>query len=54
MLTAVRMVPARAWNCSLKRARMQFQALGNEPETVAGSSLKTGSGTISGERIKAT
>jgi hypothetical protein len=28
MLTAVRMVPARAWNCSLKRARMQFQAMG--------------------------
>jgi len=25
MLTAVRMVPARAWNCRLERAQMQFQ-----------------------------
>ena len=42
MLTAVRMVSARAWNCRLERARMQFQAIRNEPESAGGGSLKTG------------
>src|ERR1700727_2531693 len=28
MLTAVRMVPLRVWNCSLEQERMQFQTRG--------------------------
>ena len=28
MLTAVRMVPLRVWNCSLEQERMQFQKRG--------------------------
>jgi hypothetical protein len=35
MLTAVRMVPLRVWNCSLEQERMQFQTSGMNRTTRA-------------------
>ena len=35
MLTAVRMVPLREWNCSLDQERMQFQTRGMNRTTRA-------------------
>ena len=40
MLTAVRMVPLRVWNCSLEQERMQFRERMNR--AAGGASLKTG------------
>jgi hypothetical protein len=35
MLTAVRMLPLRVWNCSLDQERMQFQTRGMKGTTRA-------------------
>lgn len=35
MLTGVRMVPLRVWNCSLEHERMQFQMRGMNQTTRA-------------------
>jgi hypothetical protein len=49
MLTAIRMVPLRVWNCSLEQDRMQFQTRGIN-RTAGGASLKTGGRYRSGRK----
>src|SRR6202011_2133599 len=53
MLTAVRMVPLRVWNCSLKQERMQFQTRGMNRTTWAELARKRAGDTGPGERTKA-
>jgi hypothetical protein len=53
MLTTVRMVPARAWNCNWASSDA-IPGDKNEPENTGVGRLKTGDGTVPGERTKAT